>query len=189
MQQLSRHIRVVLFGLLALLVGACASSADPSAPYFPTNHLKANNQPVTDGSAIGPLSPNVASVRGPIARPNPDLTPGAVAVKDLKSVCQLPAHLRVPISFSMQQAVFASYKISAQDSRKYGLDYLVPLQLGGSTAQANIWPVSTRGVGFHDKESLNARLRLAVCRGDIPLDLAQQQIAKDWFTVWIKYGA
>jgi hypothetical protein len=53
---------------------------------------------------------------------------------------------------------------------------------------ANIWPIPTRGVGYHEKESLNARLRIDVCRGDIPLDLAQKQIAADWFSLWVKYG-
>jgi len=66
---------------------------------------------------------------------------------------------------------------------------LVPLQLGGAPVQENIWPMLNRGFGFHEKASLNARLRIAVCRGDVPLDLVQKQIAQDWFSLWIKYGA
>ena len=38
-------------------------------------------------------------------------------------------------------------------------------------------------------ESLNARLRVAVCRGDIPVEVAQKQIATDWFALWVRLSA
>lgn len=185
---MTRHPLLLLVAALAVVITACASSSDPSAPYFPSNHINANAPPVVDGTATGAVSSSVV-VRGAIARPNPALTPGVVAVNDLLAVCKQPRHIHIPVSALDQLAVFNAYKIGPDLARKYGLDYLVPLQLGGSPVQANIWPVPIRGVGFREKESLNARLRVAVCRGDIPLGLAQDQIAKDWFSLWVRYGS
>jgi hypothetical protein len=54
---------------------------------------------------------------------------------------------------------------------------------------ANLWPVPVNDVGFHEKERLNYKLRLVVCRGELPLDQAQQQIAQDWYSLWVKYTA
>jgi hypothetical protein len=173
--------------MLTLLAAACSGAADPSARYFPTKAVTAN--PPASVDAIGP-GPVVGSViaRGPISRPDPQLTPGVVAIHDLNALCQQARHPRAAISPAEQLAVFAAYKISDKQSHKYTLDYLVPLQLGGAPVQANIWPMLNRGFGFHEKASLNARLRIAVCRGDVPLDLVQKQIAQDWFSLWIKYG-
>ena len=69
---------------------------------------------------------------------------------------------------------------------KYTLDYLVPLALGGSTSIANIWPASMRGVGFFQKQQLNAVLFGLVCHGAVPLVAAQRQIANDWYSAWLR---
>jgi hypothetical protein len=124
-----------------------------------------------------------------VARPNPRLTPGVVAVRDVAAVCQQPKRARAPVPFGQQQAILTAYGITAQDAKKYALDYLVPLQLGGATVNANLWPAATRGFGFHEKQQLNARLRILVCRGEVPLADAQRDIAADWYVEWLLYGA
>jgi len=180
----------VLAAILAALTVSCAptESGDPSAPYFPTSRPTAPATPVVDPAATLPAAAGVAP-RGPVARPNPTLTPGVVAVRDVTAICQQPKRTRAAIPFAQQQAIFNEYGISAQDSHKYGLDYLVPLQLGGATVNANLWPAAMRGIGFHEKQQLNARLRILVCRGEMPLAQAQQGIAADWYVLWLRYGS
>jgi hypothetical protein len=125
---------------------------------------------------------------GPVARPTPYLTPGVVAVRDATAVCQQPKRTRAPIPYAQQLSVLGEYRIPVQSAGNYGLDYLVPLQLGGAAVLRNIWPVPLNGVGFHEKEQLNYRLRLLVCQGGIQLGDAQQQIARDWYALWVKYA-
>jgi hypothetical protein len=93
------------------------------------------------------------------------------------------------VSPADQQAIFDEYHIPAANTKHYGLDFLVPLQLGGANARANMWPVSTsHGVGFHEKEVLNIRLHELVCRRDLQLDQAQKAVAADWVKLWLVYG-
>jgi hypothetical protein len=96
---------------------------------------------------------------------------------------------RGQIPYSQRLQVLSDYGIPADRYADYGLDYLVPLNLGGASEMANLWPVPVNDVGFHEKERLNYKLRLVVCRGELPLDQAQQQIAQDWYSLWVKYTA
>jgi hypothetical protein len=185
----SRAAAAALLSALALLAASCAASSgstsDPSARYFPSSQPTAAGPSPAAGSAnTGSSQPAV----GPVARPNPRLTPGVVAVRDVTAVCQQPKRTRAAIPFAQQQAVFYEYRIGPQASASYGLDYLVPLQLGGSTVLANIWPAPVTGIGFHEKEQLNYRLRLLVCQGGMPLDQAQHQVVSDWYSLWVKYA-
>ncbi|HEY4025899.1 MAG TPA: hypothetical protein VGO86_05660 [Candidatus Dormibacteraeota bacterium] len=176
-------------GVLALLTStllgaACGGqppSGDPSAPYF----HEVSPPPAT---AAPDAKPPVLS--GPIARPNHRLTPGVIATRDATVVCQQPIHVKSRISYAEELNVLALYGISVANEHNYGLDYLVPLQLGGADVQANLWPAPlTVGVGYHEKEQLNYRIRTHVCQGDIPLDQAQQQMISDWSVLYAKYAA
>jgi hypothetical protein len=189
----------MIFGLVLMTVVASSclvGPSDPSAQFFATNNAKPNAG--TSTAVAANTSQIVMQVpRGAIARPDPKLTPGVVAISDLASVCRQAKHtkglfspLDPLISRPNQLAVFAAYKISAQQQKRFGLDFLIPLQLGGANVPANIWPVaSTRGIGFREKETLNQRMHILVCHGDMPLDKAQIAIATDWVKLWVAYGA
>jgi hypothetical protein len=177
--------------LLPLLAAGCTlgGSSDPSAPYFPKTRPVASTAAPVDPALKVPPAP-VVTVVGTVSRPNLQVTPGVVDVRDVGELCQQPKRsTHPPIPTSWDQAIYSGYNISLKDQGKYRLDYLVPLQLGGAQAQANLWPMSLRGVGFHEKQRLNARLRIIVCQGQIPLDQAQHDVAADWYTLWVKYGA
>jgi hypothetical protein len=142
-----------------------------------------------DPALAVPAAPLVTAL-GPVSRPNPSLTPGAVAQHDVTVICQdSKRSTHPPIPSSWDQAIFGEYNIAQKDQGRYRFDYLVPLQLGGANALPNLWPVTERSIGFHEKERLNARLRIAVCQGEVPLAQAQHDIAADWYTLWTKYGA
>ena len=174
--------------------------ADPSAAYFPTSRVSRSDLPSgVDTAKVGATTGPRQVPHGAIYRPNPTLTPGATATTDLKTVCAEPktihslfqvGTLNTSISPSLQAAVFAKYNIVPSRYPEYGLDFLVPLQLGGATNAQNIWPIhkSSNGLGFHEKEVLNIRMHVIVCHGEMPLTQAQKQIAADWVSMWVAYG-
>jgi hypothetical protein len=179
--------------VVALLATSCAtgtqgpSTQDPSARYF-SNPQPVANSPAPEASAS--TGAQASAPTGPVSRPNPRLTPGVVVTTDVNAVCEQPKRVRAAISSAQQQAVFYTYRIPYPPaSPLYGLDYLVPLQLGGAAVTANIWPAAVNGVGFHEKEQLNYRMRRLVCQGGMSLTQAQQEIATDWYALWVQYVA
>jgi hypothetical protein len=185
----------VLFGVVAILGGVTIlGPTDPSAPYFPGAQAASNPLVLAvTGSGSGGASSNPLA-RGPLTRPNAKLTPGAVAISNLTLVCRQPkhtrglfSHLNPLISPAVSARVFSAYRIPVLQQSRYGLDFLIPLQLGGANVASNIWPMpSSRG--FREKELLNNRMHVLVCHGDLPLDQAQQAMAADWVKLWVSYG-
>jgi hypothetical protein len=182
---------VVLIGIDLVL-----GPADPSARYFPTSKIQASHLVPGDVALIGPANGSLKTPTGPVSRPDPRLTPGVVALTDPRAVCKVskheprisPTHPLIPVS--EQLAVFQAYRITPNASKHYSLDFLVPLQLGGSTSIKNVWPISTtKGVGFNQKQLLNVRMHILVCHGEMPLAEAQRMMAEDWVALWVRYGA
>lgn len=63
----------------------------------------------------------------------------------------------------------------------YELDHLIPIELGGASTVANLWPEPWDGpLGAHEKDRLEDRLHSLVCTGRMNLDAAQQVFATDW---------
>lgn len=197
---------LVAVAVLAPVALACVVSLDfvlgppdPSARYFPNTKIVANHAANADLSlkrATGPVA-NRPIPTGPIPRPNSQLTPGVVAETSLAKVCAQPKHIHglfnpanPLIPLDQQQTVFNAYKIPPARQHLYGLDLLIPIQLGGAITPANVWPMPPmHGVSFHAKEVLNQRVHTLVCHGEMPLDKAQQEMATDWVGMWAKYGA
>jgi hypothetical protein len=185
-------VTLLVSASVALLSG-CAS--DPSAQYFPANATPDSRNAVVDVGAIATPFTKGQLPAGPIARPDPKLTPGSIATTDVATICKQSKQTGIfspksrLVSPENQQTVFNSYHLAPQQAKHYGLDFLVPLQLGGANAPANIWPVPlTRGLGFHQKEVLNLRIHIVVCHGEIAIDQAQQAFESDWVKLWVLYG-
>jgi len=134
---------------------------------------------------------SVSPPAGKVSRPDRDLTPGAVALRDPNKVCASPLrqHSHVPKPISSQ--VFAEYGLYppplGNATSYYELDYLVPLALGGSTDASNVWPASISGIGFSQKQQLTTRLRQLVCQSKLTLKFVQHQIEVDWYPLWVTY--
>lgn len=65
----------------------------------------------------------------------------------------------------------------------YELDHLIPLELGGASTVANLWPEPLNGkAGAYTKDGTENRLKAEVCAGKITLSVAQQAIATNWKT-------
>jgi hypothetical protein len=65
------------------------------------------------------------------------------------------------------------------------IDHIVPLELGGSNAVANLFPErADAGPGFHAKDRLENRLHQLVCAGTMSLGVARAGIARNWAALY-----
>jgi hypothetical protein len=128
-------------------------------------------------------------IKGGIARPNPKLTPGIVAITNTNEVCALPDHGDLhPIASALQLRIYAEYGDTTKSERhKHILNYLVPLDLGGGTGADNIWAASLRGTGYYQVVETDHVIRDLVCRRALPLRVAQHDMQTDWYAAWLRY--
>jgi hypothetical protein len=65
--------------------------------------------------------------------------------------------------------------------RSLEIDHIVPLELGGSNAIANLFPERANvRPGYHVKDRLEDKLHQLVCAGTMSLPAARAGIARDW---------
>lgn len=82
---------------------------------------------------------------------------------------------------SEKDAVYRAYGIRHRHQREYEIDHIISLELGGSNAQANLYPESYEiAQGAHQKDRVENALHRAVCSGQVTLRRAQQIISSDW---------
>jgi hypothetical protein len=121
--------------------------------------------------------------------PDPQCTPGAVLTDaTLAMICRpgFAASQRPPKSYTepLKRADMRAYGLTGQRLGDYVLDHLVPLELGGAGySPANLWIQSTRA--GHEKDEVENALTAAACSGRIPLRRAQQEIARNWYAIWL----
>src|SRR5262249_51741302 len=88
--------------------------------------------------------------------------------------------------------IYAAYGIPRADyGRRYEIDHIVPIGLGGSNDPANLYPQGTSNASpvFRVKNTLENRLRALVCGGQLKLAPTQRAIARDWTKLYKKiYG-
>ena len=122
----------------------------------------------------------------PSQLPNKKLTPGAVnAAVTAAQVCTAGFVAKaVAVSDDRAAEVFVKYGVDNVSS--YQLDHLVPISLGGSNAQANLWPqLKSQSVR---KDTLENRLHNMVCQHKLALASAQRIVRTNWQTALTKYG-
>ena len=67
------------------------------------------------------------------------------------------------------------------------IDHIVPLELGGSNAIANLFPERANArPGYHVKDRLEDRLHQLVCAGTMSLAAARAGIARNWPALYRK---
>ncbi|HEX4113615.1 MAG TPA: hypothetical protein VH020_13865 [Stellaceae bacterium] len=143
------------------------------------------------------VAPGFTDARAPAHRaaaavaalPDPALTPGAVATRDVVRICA-PGYARAArhTSEALKVAIYAAYKMAPQTGH-YVIDHLIPLELGGADVAANLWPENeqTHGGNARDKDRLENFLHREVCAGRISLRQAQGEIAGNWRAAYRKY--
>lgn len=126
------------------------------------------------------------AVRGPL--PDPGCTPGAIfSGAGVVQICRSGYARSVRnVPYSLKRRVYYSYGIRRHRRGRYEVDHLVPLELGGSNAQSNLWPEPAPG--FHEKDALENQLHDQVCSARIGLRAAQMSIARNWYADWVHAG-
>lgn len=126
-----------------------------------------------------PRSPDSSRTPGAI---NPDVTQETIGA----TICApgWTATIRPPKEYTdaLKRQQLADWRYHDRDASHYELDHLIPLELGGHpTDQHNLWPEIWAGsCNASDKDRLEDRLRVLVCRGSITLADAQRAIVSDW---------
>lgn len=160
----------------AALVGSCVLLLGPATHAAPAPACK-----FRDGGAL----------------PDPACTPGAVDPTVTQQTIQTTicrpgwASTRRPsvdITEPMKFASMRAYGVATTPGHAelYELDHLIPIEVGGSSVAANLWPeahtVTYRGkpLGSFVKDVVENRLKREVCAGTVPLAFAQTEIAQNW---------
>jgi hypothetical protein len=132
----------------------------------------------------------------PGALPRHDLTPGAIDPRVTQSnirntICRrgYTSTVRPPFEYTnaMKHRLMRIYDVTG-NIHDYELDHLIPLELGGCpNCEANLWPEPWNVFpGASEKDEVESYLHNQVCSGVMPLAEAQQQIAADWYAVYIR---
>ena len=121
--------------------------------------------------------------------PSSSLTPGDVLVAATVDVICVPgysADVR-DVDPSTRARVFEAYGVADADRSSYELDHLIPLELGGSNEETNLWPqpLSASGSDARDKDAAENAFHDAVCAGQADLAAAQAGIQR-WDTVTVE---
>lgn len=133
--------------------------------------------------------------------PDPTLTPGALDPEVMQSnikesICKAghftwtEGHMP-PKSFleKTEKEQISAYGYPDENTKHYQMDHLIPLSLGGSPTDAkNIWPQPLISKwSARKKDYLEGILHEKVCKGEISLSQAQEEIRNHWIEAYEKY--
>ena len=122
--------------------------------------------------------------------PNLKLSPGDVLTSDPRIICVSGYTKTVRnVPQSLKEQVYKSYGITSREPGEYEIDHIVSLELGGSNSIRNLYPESykTEPLNAHVKDRLENKLHALACSGKITMTEAQQAIASNWTTAYVKY--
>lgn len=194
---------VLAGGLIAMLTVPLVAASCGSSPAAtsPPNATEAAGSPVSSATASPSPSPVASPSPTPSAtpptpgsgpaRPNAQLTPGEVFPTATAARICVSGYSGAVRHVTRDQyvRVYEAYGIPyPQPPGAYELDHLIPLELGGDNANANLWPeAASPAPGFHQKDVLENALHQRVCSGGLDLSSAQHEIATDWSAAYQKY--
>ncbi|MEP7215589.1 MAG: HNH endonuclease [Anaerolineaceae bacterium] len=148
----------------------------------------------TDVTAAAPtvgVAPPAPGTRTPgINYPDPVRTPGEAFAVGLDVICVKGYTKGVrDVSIATKNRIYADYGITrVRMPNEFEMDHLIPLALGGSNSDRNLWPEPAEpNPGFHQKDQLEVKLAQLACDGKLPLAEAQRAIAEDWYAAYRRY--
>lgn len=185
-------------------VAAVTGCTQPAPPPTALGAATSSSRPTVTGS-VPAGGACVAEGPGPDWRPDRSCTPGvvdpSVALDGPPTVPGLYVHtickagwatarrkalFPLTVSEPLKARLVAAYGAYAGKSlRRYELDHLVPVSLGGAVANVgNLWPEAPPTP--NRKDGVEAALRTAVCSERITLGDAQRDIAAAWTAVAVE---
>ncbi|MFF7989747.1 hypothetical protein ACFZDG_08165 [Kitasatospora xanthocidica] len=181
---LRQRLTVVAAVAALAAAGLAAGTAHAAAPTAST--LKARTLAASCSQAYLPL-PDPYCTPGAY---NPDVTQATIG----RTICVSgwTATVRPPTSYTNPLKVqqIAQYGYADTSTADYEEDHLVPLELGGAPRDpANLWPEPRYGSQpAQSKDSVETKLKNAVCGGRVGLDDARAAIASNWTTALAVLG-
>lgn len=122
--------------------------------------------------------------------PNPALTPGAVIPGVTARDVSTPGYAKRArkVTESQKNRIYAKYGIKrVKGSGQYEVDHFIPLSLGGSNDDENLWPEPYNPrPGAFEKDKVESYLYHQVRKGNITLQEAQELIRKDWYKLYLQ---
>jgi len=136
---------------------------------------------ITDKEVVNTVSHNSTY-------PDSQLTPGDTFTDlTLSKLCTKGYTQTVRnVSVTTKKKVYEEYGTTyPQAPGAYEVDHFIPLELGGSNDIKNLWlEPSLPFPGFHQKDIVENYLHDQVCKKDITLQEAQDEIRTDWYKVY-----
>ncbi len=123
------------------------------------------------------------------ARPDRSCSPGAYYARLTRGVICAPSFRTSTIRNVPQAEKFQVEHEYGLAESYYGytieIDHIVPLELGGSNAIANLFPEPGSGAAnYHAKDALENRAKAAVCAGTLSLAAARRGFATNWESLY-----
>jgi hypothetical protein len=115
--------------------------------------------------------------------PDQTLTPGVVRTTDATDVCSHGTNQLRHMSRERSDAIVAEYGLPGGRHEAYEIDLLIPLSIGGSDDDEDLWPQPRRMIESEwtpSGRTTSMRLHNLVCAGQIEITVAQKAIADDW---------
>jgi len=180
--------------LLGFSLNACDVTSTPagtqSGPAVePSSPAPTPSALPSSAAATVPIA--AAGIPAGVAMPDVRHTPGdsfpGVTAGQVCTTGWASAHRHV--TAAQYHEVYAAYGIPyPEPSGTYELDHLIPLELDGDNANANLWPEPASPTpGYHQKDDLENALHHLVCSGQLALGVAQHSIAVNWYAAYQKY--
>ncbi len=125
-------------------------------------------------------------LNGPL--PDHGCTPGAVFSDVAKEIICVQGYTRTvrSVPLKLKKKLYAEYGVAyPPDYGTYELDHLIPLEIGGSNDEANLFSEASQPTpGFKEKDIVENYLHQEVCAGRVALAVAQEKIAEDWLAIY-----
>ena len=149
--------------------------------------------------STGPAAHAASCSQSYLPLPDPTCQPGAYnpdvtqdTINSTICVSGWTATVRPSTSYTNALKVqqIAAYGYADTSTSDYEEDHLVPLELGGAPKDAaNLWPEPRYGdETAASKDSVENKLKKAVCNGTATLDDARSAMATDWTTALSDLG-
>jgi hypothetical protein len=124
--------------------------------------------------------------------PDPSITPGASRTVNIAEICNMGSTRSLRHwSRERDNFIMKEYGLPAGAHHQYEVDHLVPLEIGGSDDDKNLWPQPRRSIervwNAERKNELENKLHALICTGEIDPEIAQRAIADDWTEAYRKY--
>lgn len=190
----------VLAAVTAILLGGCGSSPDQdgatstnpttgdapsSVPNTPPLAVIPANNHVTGTYPASCVRPQDADPKLPVVSCTPGSIRSDVTQTSLTTtICHKgwAASVRPPEAETnkIKTVAMSAYGVPATLRNTARLDHLIPLELGGSNDESNLWIQDQNS--SDSKDRVENDLHAAVCAGTVTLADAQQAIASNWET-------